>query len=194
VPLTIDPAWIEEVRGTLPELPKARMERFEREYGIPRYDARILTGVKSLADYYEAVTGLGAPPKAASNWIKDELLALHRDDIGTCAVTPARLAGLLALLEAGTISGKIAKQVLPEMIASGRDAREIVEARGLLQVSDEGALAAVVDETIAACPDEARRYREGKTKLLGFFVGEVMKRTQGKANPALVNKLLKERL
>ncbi len=194
VPLKIDPAWIDEVRGTLPELPKARMERFERDYGIPRYDAKILTGTKSLADYYEAVARLGAPPKAASNWIKDELLALHREDIGTCAVTPERLAGLMALIEAGTISGKIAKQVLPDMIASGRGAREIVEARGLLQVSDEGALAAVVDETIAACPEEVRRYREGKTKLLGFFVGEVMKRTQGKANPALVNKLLKERL
>jgi len=194
VPLRIDPAWIEEVRGTLPELPKARMERFERDYGIPRYDAKILTGTKSLADYYEAVARLGAPPKAASNWIKDELLALHREDIGTCAVTPERLAELMALIEAGTISGKIAKQVLPDMIASGRGAREIVEARGLLQVSDEGALAAVVDETIAACPEEVRRYREGKMKLLGFFVGEVMKRTQGKANPALVNKLLKERL
>ena len=194
VPLKIDPAWIDAVRGTLPELPRARMDRFERDYGIPRYDAKILTGTKSLADYYEAVLRLGAPPKAASNWIKDELLALHREDIATCAVTPGRLAELIALIEQGTISGKIAKRVLPDMIAGGRGAREIVEARGLLQVSDEGALAAAVDETIAACPEEVRRYREGKTKLLGFFVGEVMKRTRGKANPALVNKLLKERL
>jgi aspartyl-tRNA(Asn)/glutamyl-tRNA(Gln) amidotransferase subunit B len=194
VPLKIDPAWIDAVRGTLPELPRARTERFERDYGIPRYDAKILTGTKSLADYYEAVLRLGAPPKAASNWIKDELLALHREDIATCAVTPGRLAELIALIEQGTISGKIAKRVLPDMIAGGRGAREIVEARGLLQVSDEGALAAAVDETIAACPEEVRRYREGKTKLFGFFVGEVMKRTRGKANPALVNKLLKERL
>jgi aspartyl-tRNA(Asn)/glutamyl-tRNA(Gln) amidotransferase subunit B len=194
VPLRIHPAWIEQIRGTLPELPKARMERFEREYGIPRYDAKVLTGTRSLADYYEAVARLGVPPKAASNWIKDELLALHKGDIKGCPVTPARLAGLLALIEGGTISGKIAKQVLPEMLARGCAAREIVEAQGLLQVSDASAIAAVVDETLAAYPDEARRYREGKTKLFGFFVGEIMKRTQGKANPALVNTLLKERL
>jgi aspartyl-tRNA(Asn)/glutamyl-tRNA(Gln) amidotransferase subunit B len=194
VPLRIDPAWIEDVRGTLPELPRARMERFERDHGIPRYDAKVLTSARSLADYFERVVSLGAPPKSASNWIKDELLAIHRGDVAACAVTPENLAALIGLIEAGTISGKIAKQVLPRMLETGRPPREIVEAQGLVQVSDEAALIAVVDETLAASPDEVKRYREGKTKLFGFFVGEVMKRTRGKANPGLVNKLLKERL
>ena len=194
VPLKIDPAWIADVRGALPELPRARMERFEREYGIPRYDAKVLTSARSLADYFERVVKLGTAPKTASNWIKDELLAIHRGDIAACAVTPENLAGLIGLIEAGTISGKIAKQVLPLMLETGRAAGEIVEAQGLVQVSDEAALVAVVDDTLAASPDEVKRYREGKTKLFGFFVGEVMKRTKGKANPALVNKLLKERL
>jgi aspartyl-tRNA(Asn)/glutamyl-tRNA(Gln) amidotransferase subunit B len=194
LPIRIAPAWIEEVRATLPELPRARMERFEREYQIPRYDAKVLTAIRPLADYYEAVVKLGTAPKAASNWIKDELLALYKDDIAGCPVAPARLAELIGLIEGGTISGKIAKRVLSEMVATGRGAAEIVQAQGLLQVSDEAAIAVAVDETLAAHPEELKRYREGKTKLFGFFVGEVMKRTKGKANPAVVNKLLKERL
>jgi len=194
LPIRIDPGWVEEIRATLPELPRARMERFEREYGIPRYDAKVLTTNRTLADYFESVVRLGVPSKSASNWIKDELLALHKDDIALCPVTPERLAELIRLIERETISGKIAKRVLSEMVATGRKAAEIVQAQGLVQVSDESALAAAVDEVLAAYPDELRRYREGKTKLFGFFVGEMMKRTKGKANPTLVNKLLKERL
>jgi aspartyl-tRNA(Asn)/glutamyl-tRNA(Gln) amidotransferase subunit B len=194
VPLKIDSAWIEEVRRTLPELPLQRMARFEREYGLPRYDARVLTSTRALADYLEEVVRCGAPPKAASNWIKDELLALYKGDVAAAPVSPARLAELIALIESGTISGKIAKGVLPDMVATGRGARELVEEQGLLQVTDEQAIVAVIDEVIAAHPDELKRYRGGKTKLFGFFVGQVMKRSEGKASPSLVNKILKERL
>jgi len=194
VPLSIDAAWIEEIRETLPELPQARLERFTREYQIPLYDAKVLTGTRALGDYFEAVIEKGASPKAASNWIKDELLGLIAGDITSSRVGPEGLAELMALIDDGTISGKIAKNVLGEMASSGRGAREIVEARGLVQVSDERAIISVVEEVLAAHPEERQRYREGKTKLLGYFVGQVMQRTQGKANPALVNKLLKERL
>jgi aspartyl-tRNA(Asn)/glutamyl-tRNA(Gln) amidotransferase subunit B len=194
VPITIDAAWVERIRGSLPELPKARMERFEREYQLPHYDAKFLTSTRALADYLEGAIRCGAPPKAASNWIKDELLALQKGDIASGRVTPEKLAELIGLIEAGTISGKIAKSVLPEMAETGRRAAEIVEARGLLQVSDEQAIVAVIEEVLATHPDERQRYREGKTKLFGYFVGQVMRRTQGKANPSLVNKLLKERL
>jgi aspartyl-tRNA(Asn)/glutamyl-tRNA(Gln) amidotransferase subunit B len=194
VPLAIDAAWVEQIREGLPELPKVRMERFEREYQLPHYDAKVLTATRELADYLESTVRSGASPKAASNWIKNELLALQKGDIASGRVTPGKLAALIGLIEAGTISGKIAKSVLPEMVETGRGAAEIVEARGLTQVSDEQDLVVVIDEVLAAHPDERQRYREGKTKLFGYFVGQVMKRTQGKANPSLVNKLLKERL
>ncbi|MDP3940092.1 MAG: Asp-tRNA(Asn)/Glu-tRNA(Gln) amidotransferase subunit GatB, partial [Deltaproteobacteria bacterium] len=194
VPIVINPAWIEEIRGTLPELPRARMERLAREHQIPAYDAKVLTGTRALADYFEAVIAGGASPKGASNWIKDELLGLIEGDITKSRVTPEALAGLLGLIDDGTVSGKIAKGVLAEMATTGRGAREIVEAQGLVQLSDEKAIISIVDEVLAAHPGERQRYRDGQTKLLGHFVGQVMKRTQGKANPALVNKLLKERL
>jgi aspartyl-tRNA(Asn)/glutamyl-tRNA(Gln) amidotransferase subunit B len=193
-PLVVDRPWIERIRGTLPELPLARMARFVRDHGIPAYDARVLTGTRPLADYFEAVVARGTPPKTASNWIKDELLGLVSGDITRSRVTPEGLAGLIALIDDGTISGKIAKGVLSEMADSGRGAREIVEARGLVQLSDEQAIIAIVEEVLAAHPEERERYREGAAKLFGYFVGQVMKRSQGKANPALVNKLLKERL
>ncbi|MFQ5458479.1 MAG: Asp-tRNA(Asn)/Glu-tRNA(Gln) amidotransferase subunit GatB [Myxococcota bacterium] len=194
VPLSIDPAWVARVRETLPELPRARTARFEREYELPHYDAIVLTSSRPLADYLEAVVATGASPKQASNWIKNELLGLIEGEIGASPVTPERLGELIALIGAGTISGKIAKGVLSEMVSSERPPAEIVKARGLMQLSDEQAIIAVVDEVIAASPGERQRYRDGATKLLGYFVGQVMKRTEGTANPALVNKLLKERL
>lgn len=193
-PLVIDGAWVEKIRETLPELPRARKERFEREYELPHYDAGVLTSTRALADYFEAVIQTGAVPKQASNWIKDELLGILEGEIVSSPVPPDRLGELLALIADGTISGKIAKGVLSEMVSSGRPPREIVESRGLVQLSDEQAIISIVDEIIAANPDERQRFRDGKTKLFGYFVGQVMKRTEGKANPALVNKLLKERL
>ena len=193
-PLVIDTAWVEKVRETIPELPRARKERFEREYELPDYDAGVLTSTRALADYLEAVIKTGASPKQASNWIKDELLGILEGEIASSPVSPDRLGELIALIAEGTISGKIAKGVLSEMVSGGRPPREIIESRGLVQLSDEKALISIIDEIIAANPDERQRFRDGKTRLFGYFVGQVMKRTEGKANPALVNKLLKDRL
>ena len=193
-PLIIETAWVEKVRKTLPELPRARMVRFEREYELPRYDAKVLTSTRALADYFEAVVKTGAAPKQASNWIKDELLGILEGEITSSPVPPDRLGELIALIADGTVSGKIAKGILSEMVSDNRPPREIVESRGLVQLSDEQAIISIIDEIIAANQDERERFRAGKTKLFGYFVGQVMKRTEGKANPALVNKLLKERL
>jgi aspartyl-tRNA(Asn)/glutamyl-tRNA(Gln) amidotransferase subunit B len=157
----------------------------------------VLTGSRALAEYYEAVVRDGAPPKAAANWIMSELLALLNADgidIEACRVTPKALARLFALMDDGTISGKIAKTVFEDMYRTGAEPGAVVAAKGLTQVSDAGALAAIIDQVIAESPKELEQYRSGKDKLFGFFVGQVMKRTQGKANPAKVNELLKARL
>lgn len=197
VPLVIDRAWVEEIRRSLPELPDARRERFQREYGLPAYDAEVLTASRTLADFYDECVRLFPDPKAVSNFVMSEVLRLlnaEGKDIVDTPLTPQHLAKLLGLVKEGTISGKIAKDVFEEVFKTGRDPAEIVKERGLVQISDEGELTRIVDEVLAANPAVVADYRGGKEKAFTFLVGQVMKATRGKANPALVNKLLKEKL
>jgi aspartyl-tRNA(Asn)/glutamyl-tRNA(Gln) amidotransferase subunit B len=198
LPLALDEAFIEEVRGTLPELPDQKAERFAREHGLSAYDAGVLTASRELADFYEAVVGiLGGEAKLAANWVMGDLSGfLNRDnlEIGQSPVGAKRLAGLLARIVDGTISGKIAKEVFEAMWASQSDADAIIDAKGLRQITDTGAIERVITEVMKANPAQLADYRSGKDKLFGFFVGQVMKATGGKANPAQVNELLRKML
>lgn len=198
VPLQLDPAWVEALRRDLPELPRARRQRFVAQYGLPAYDAALLTQSRTLADYFEATVQAFPHPKTVSNWIMSELLRVvpgHDDQaVAACLVTPARLAGLLRLVEAGTLSGKMAKEVFERMLRSGEDAETIVRREGLAQVADAEALGAIVDEVLATSPGVVADYRRGKTAAKQALVGLVMKRTRGTANPALVQRLLEEKL
>ena len=198
VPLQIDRAWVDAIRRDLPELPRARRRRFVAQHGLPPYDAGVLTQSRALADYFEAAVRAFPQPKLVSNWIMSELLrALPGDDeraIAGAPVTPERLAGLLGLVQDGTISGRIAKDVFERMLRTGQDAPTIVAREGLTQVADEAALAAVVDRVLAQNPRAVADYRGGKTAAAKALVGQVMKATGGKANPGIVNRLLEEKL
>lgn len=197
VPISISSEWVEEVRANLPELPDAKRERFLTQYGLPAYDAQVLTASKPLANYFESVVGEFAQPKVVSNWMMSELLReLNRNDrdISECPVTPENLVQLLTLLDSGVISGKIAKTVFEEMFATGRSAKQIVEEKGLVQVRDESAIEAAIDQVLAENPNEVEQFRGGKEKVFGFFVGQVMRKTKGKANPQLVNEILRKKL
>ncbi len=197
VPIEVDAAWIERVRADLPELPDVRRERFEAEYGIPEYDAGVLTTERPVAEYYEDVVRSGADPKTASNWVMGDVLRVLKDrkiDIRAFKILPNQLAALLKLIAEGTISGKVARTVFEEMAETGDDPRRIVEQKGLVQIADSDALETMVIEVINEHPKEGTAYRGGKKKLLGFFVGQVMRKSKGKANPKVVNQLLKERL
>ena len=197
VPIVVGDDWVEAVRAKLPELPDAKRERFINAYGLPAYDAQVLTSAKALATYFESAVGAFPQPKIVSNWIMSELMReLKRDDrdIEACPVAPDHLAELLQLIDSGTVSGKIAKSVFEQMYATGKRARAIVEEKGLVQVRDEGAIEAVVDEVLSENPSEVERYRAGNEKLLGFFVGQIMRKTKGKANPQLVNEILRKKL
>ena len=168
------------------------------EYGLPAVDADILTGSRLLADYFEAATAKAGNPKMASNWILSELLKLlndHKKSIELCPVSPAGLAGLLRLIENGTISGKIAKQVFAAMFAEeNNDAAGIVKNRGLVQIDDRQALREIIAKVLAAHPGEVDKFKQGKSKVFDFLVGQVMRETRGKANPGLVNDLLRQKL
>lgn len=197
LPLVIDDAWVERVRAELPELPVEKKERFVREYGLPPYDAEVLTGSRELADYFESCLKAGPEPKQVSNWIMGPLMAYlntQNQSITDAPVSPNNLAGLLHLIKSGVISSKIAKTVFEDMIQSGKTAEQIVNEKGLVQVTDRSAIESVVGEVLAACPSEVETYRAGRTKVFGFLVGQVMKQTRGKANPKLVNEILKEKL
>jgi len=197
VPLVIDPHWVEEIRRSLPELPDAKKERFIRDYGIPEYDAEVLTASKALANYYEECLLSYDKPKIVSNWIMSELLReLKRDEreIEECPVPASHLGEMLKMIDEGIISGKMAKSLFEEMYRTGKRAQEIVREKGLVQVTDTSEIERVIDQVLGANPKEAEAYRKGKEKLFGFFVGQVMKATQGKANPQLVNELLKKKL
>ena len=197
VPLVIDSQWIEEIRASLPELPESKKERFIREYGIPEYDAEVLTTSKPLANYYEVCLRHYPKPKIVSNWIMSELLReLKKDEreIEECPVPALHLSELLKLIAEGTISGKIAKSVFEEMYRSGKRAEEIILAEGWVQVSDAAELEKIVEQVLVTSSKEVEAYRKGKEKLFGFFVGQVMKATQGKANPQMVNEILKKKL
>ena len=199
LPLAIDDATIESVRATLPELPDEKAARFVREHGLTAYDAGVLTASRELADYYEAVVaGLGGGQhKLAANWVMGELSgALNKDtlEIGQSRIPADRLAGLLARIVDSTISGKIAKEVFEAMWTDGLDADAIIDAKGLRQITDTSAIERAIDEVIAKSPGQLAEYRGGKDKLFGYFVGQVMKATGGKANPAQLNDLLKRKL
>jgi aspartyl-tRNA(Asn)/glutamyl-tRNA(Gln) amidotransferase subunit B len=197
VPLRIDEAWIEEIRKGLPELPDEKKARFVREYGIPEYDAEILTSSKALANYYEECVRLFSEPKTISNWIMGDLLReLKRDEreIDQCPVTPQHLTEMLSMIKEGTISGKIAKDVFEEMYRTGEQPARIVKVKGWTQILDHSEIEKAIETVVQANPKLVEEYRQGKEKLFGFFVGEVMKETRGKANPKLLNEMLKEKL
>ncbi len=184
-------------RSELPELPAQKRHRYEEELGLSAYDARVLTDDRAIAEYFEATIAAGAEAKQAANWIMGDISAYlnkANQKITEIALTPTVLAELITLIEKGTISGKIAKDILPELLESGGSVQALVEAKGLTQISDAGAIAAAIDAVLAANPKELEQYRNGKTKLQGFFVGQVMKQTGGRADPKLTNQLLMQKL
>ncbi|SPF48633.1 Aspartyl/glutamyl-tRNA(Asn/Gln) amidotransferase subunit B 2 [Syntrophobacter sp. SbD1] len=197
VPIVVSEDWVSEVLASLPELPEAKRERFIKDYALPPYDAKVLTSSKALANYFEAAVEKFPHPKTLSNWIMSELLReLNRDDrdIEDCPVSPENLAELLELLDSGVISGKIAKGVFERMYTGGRSARRIVDEEGLVQVSDESEIESAIEGVLQENPKEVEQFRAGKEKLFGFFVGQVMRNTKGKANPQLVNEILRKKL
>jgi len=197
VPLVVSDAWVERVRGTLPELPAAKRRRYQGELGLAAYDAGVISAERPVAEYFEALVALHNHPKTCANWVMGELLrALNENGIGIadCPVTPKLLAGVLQRIEDNTISGKIAKTVFEEIWQTGKTADQMIEEKGLKQMTDTGAIEVIVAEVIAANPGQVAEYQAGKEKLMGFFVGQVMKASKGKANPGLVNQLLKKKL
>jgi aspartyl-tRNA(Asn)/glutamyl-tRNA(Gln) amidotransferase subunit B len=197
VPIKADRSWVEQIRASLPELPDARKKRFVSDFGLPEYDADLLTSEKPVAQWFEEAVRAGGQPKAVSNWMMGDLMRLLNEDnrsIDECPLTPERLAGMLTLVDKGTISGKIAKTVFEEMYRTGKDAGTIVKEKGLVQISDSSEIEKLVDEVIAKHPGEVERFKGGDEKLLGFLVGQVMKASKGKANPKMLNELLKKKL
>ncbi len=196
LPLELEPEWVEDIRKTLPELPDDKKARFISEYKLSAYDANVLVSEKAKADFYEAVAK-GRDPKLAANWVTGELFgALNKagKEIEESPVSAENLGGLIDLIADNTISGRIAKEVFEAMLETGEKAADIVEKKGLRQVTDTGAIEASIDGVLAANADKVAEFRSGKDKLFGFFVGQVMKATQGKANPALVNEILTKKL
>lgn len=194
LPLVIDQEWLDAIANRLPELPDEKMKRFMDQYGLPKYDSEVLTSSIELADYFEICARETGDAKMVSNWIMSELLrAIKGDDreIEDCPVSPSALTGLLKMIKDGTISGKIGKDVFKEMYREGKSARAIVKDKGLIQISDEAEIAAIIEQVLRGNPEQVAKYKKGKKKLLGFFVGQVMKKTKGKANPRLVNEILK---
>ena len=198
LPVVIDAAWVDAVRTTLPELPDAKRDRFVSDYGLRPADADVLTASREMADYFEAAAAAtSSKPQAVANWVQGALAgALNRDsiDIAAAPVVPAALAGLLDRVDDGTISGKIAKDVFDAMWAGEGSADQIIEARGLRQITDTGAIEELVGRVIAEFPDQVAEYRAGKHKVLGFLVGQAMKASGGKANPGALNEILRRKL
>ncbi|MBH8598493.1 MULTISPECIES: Asp-tRNA(Asn)/Glu-tRNA(Gln) amidotransferase subunit GatB [unclassified Thermoactinomyces] len=197
VRLHIDEAWKEEIRRSIPELPDARKARYMREFGLSDYDAAILTGSKAVADYFDMTVMEKADPKTASNWIITELLGYlnaEGKEIGEIKMKPVHLAGMIKLIQNGTISSKIAKKVFKEMLQTGKDPEQIVKEKGLTQISDEGQIKEIVVKVLSNNPQSIEDFKNGKDRALGFLVGQVMKETRGKANPQLVNKLILEEI
>ena len=197
VPIVVPQSTVTKIAATIPELPDTKRARFVNEYGIPEYDAEMLTQSRATADYFEQAAKLSNQPKAVSNWMMGELMRLLKADgqeIESCPIKPEKLAGMIKMINEGVISIKIAKTVFEEMYRSGKDAGIIVQEKGLVQVSDTGAIEQIIADVIRANPGQAADYKAGKEKLFGFFVGQVMKASKGKANPDLVNQLLKKKL
>ena len=195
VPVRLDEAMINALKDILPELPDARRTRFMQDYDLGEYDAELLTTSRDLADFFEAANLACKQPKKLANFIGTELLrAFTAEEINTCPVQPQELGKLINMVESGAISGKIAKGVFADMLAGGGDPEKIVQQKGLVQMSNEDELIALVQEIIAANPEQAQQFREGKEKVLGFLVGQLMKKTSGKANPQLANNLFRQEL
>jgi aspartyl-tRNA(Asn)/glutamyl-tRNA(Gln) amidotransferase subunit B len=196
-PIEVSKEQLEQWRSELPELPAEKRHRYESELGLSAYDARVLTDDRLVAEYFEAAVAAKANPKQTANWVMGDIAAYlntGKHTITEIALTPLILAELITLIEDGTISGKIAKELLPELLSQGGSVKELVERKGLVQISDTGELEAIIDEVIAANPKELEQYRNGKTKLQGFFVGQVMKKTSGRADPKLTNQILSKKL
>jgi aspartyl-tRNA(Asn)/glutamyl-tRNA(Gln) amidotransferase subunit B len=197
VPVVISREVVEEIRKTIPELPDAKRKRFVKEYSLPEYDADMLTQSRAMAAYFEDAVKISGQSKMVSNWMMGELMRLlnaEGKEIEDCPIKPERLAGMIKMINDNVISTKIAKTVFEEMYNSGKDAETVVREKGLVQVSDTGAIEMIIDEVIKANPTQAADYKSGKEKLFGFFVGQVMKASKGKANPDIVNQLLKKKL
>ena len=197
LPLKVSSDWIARVRNALPELPKDKLQRYQKEFGLPAYDAGVLSAERAVAEYFERLVSLHNQPKSCSNWVMSEVLGALKDKglgIADCPVTPELLAGILDRIADQTISGKIAKKIFEEIWATGKTADQVIEEQGLKQVTDTSAIERIVDEIIAANPDQVAEYRAGKEKLMGFFVGQVMKASKGKANPGMANQLVKQKL
>ena len=197
VPLKLDQEWVDGFHSGLPELPAVRAGRFVSEYALPEYDAGVLTASKGIADYFESCVKLFNQPKTVSNWVMGELTRELNNsglDVSASPVSPERLVGLLQLVDKGTVSLKVAREIFPDVYSSGKTPEEIVRERGLTQVSDEGALDKIIEEVLAKSPAQVAQFKEGKQQVLGFLVGQVMKASGGKANPGKVNELLKKRL
>ncbi|QUG42950.1 Asp-tRNA(Asn)/Glu-tRNA(Gln) amidotransferase subunit GatB [Psychrobacillus sp. INOP01] len=197
VDLVIDDAWLERVRSEIPELPDARKQRYIEELGLSPYDAHVLTLSKDMANFFEATIADGADVKLSANWMMGEVSAyLNADqkELKDILLTPANLSGMIKLISDGTISSKIAKKVFKELADNGGDAAEVVKAKGLVQISDEGALREIVTATLDANPQSIEDFKNGKDRAIGFLVGQIMKATKGQANPPLVNKILNEEI
>jgi aspartyl-tRNA(Asn)/glutamyl-tRNA(Gln) amidotransferase subunit B len=195
--LIVTEKWVSDIRSALPELANDKAKRFVETFGIPEYDAKVLTAEKSLADFYESAVKIHNSPKPISNWIMVELLAkLNNDEaeLSNCKIRPEHIAKLVKLIEAETISGKIAKDVFAEMYATGADPEKIVADKGLVQVTNTKEIEDAVDKVISENPGNVEKYKAGKVQLIGFFVGEVMKLTKGKASPKIVNEILRKKL
>ena len=196
-PLAVDGAWVDRVRADLPELPDAKRLRYAEAFALPEHEARLLTATRPMADFFEDTVRRFNQPRIVANWLVGDIAAYLNEagqEIDQAKITPASLAEMLSLLERGTLSGRLAKDVLPEMLNTGRTAGEIVKERGLVQISDESALAEMVEAVIAEHPGPVGDVRAGKDKAVVFLVGQVMKRSRGRANPEVVNRLLRERL
>jgi aspartyl-tRNA(Asn)/glutamyl-tRNA(Gln) amidotransferase subunit B len=198
--LTVDSEFIKSTERSMPELPESRRERFVKEYALSEYDAGVLAATRALSDFFEATTKLSGQPKTAANWIMGDLLRFYKDsnvdikDLSNSPVTPKMLADMISLAEKGTISGKIAKTVMEEMYRSGKNPQQIIEEKGLVQISNTDEIEKIVEKVIVENPKPVEQYRLGKTGNFGFFVGQVMKATGGRANPQTVNEILKKRL
>ena len=197
VPVVLNETWVEEIKKTIPELPEQKRERFVIEYNLPEYDAGVLTSSRELANYFEKCTSLFFKPKIISNWIMGDLLReLNKSNqaISKCPVSPNALANLLKLIDEGIISGNIAKSVFEEMYQTGKEPTVIIDEKGLKQITDDKAIDKMVEEVLQVNLNQVDEYKKGKEKVLGFLVGQVMKKSKGKANPGTVNKLLKEKI
>ena len=195
--LYIDEDWKARIRAEIPELPDARQKRYMEEWGLPEYDAKVLTVTKEMADFFEGTVTNGAEPKLASNWVMGDVSAYlnaEQKELAEVKLTPENLAGMIKLIGNGTISSKIAKQVFKELIENGGDAEAIVKEKGLVQISDEGALLKIIGEVLDNNPQSIEDFKNGKQKAIGFLVGQLMKATKGQANPQMVNKLLVEEM